>query len=77
MIVCVCNRVSDRDILRHAQDGISTFDALQMASGVSTCCGRCESCAREIFQSASTARLHHIPLIRNMSSEQSFGINKA
>ena len=55
MIVCVCNRVSDRDIRRHAEDGISSFDELQMATGVATCCGRCESCARHTFQQARHA----------------------
>ncbi len=55
MIVCVCLRVSDRDIRRQAQDGCHSFDELQMATGVSTCCGRCETCARETFQQAHRA----------------------
>jgi bacterioferritin-associated ferredoxin len=52
MIVCVCNRVSDRDIRRHAEGGCVSFDELQMSTGVATCCGQCESCARETFQQA-------------------------
>jgi len=65
MIVCVCHRISDRDIARHAQQGIASFDELQMESGVSTCCGKCESCARDTFEQA---RQHHtIALIRNAS----------
>jgi bacterioferritin-associated ferredoxin len=55
MIVCVCLRVSDRDIRRHAQDGCHSFDELQMATGVSTSCGRCETCAKETFQRAHAA----------------------
>lgn len=51
MIVCVCHRISDRDIRRMAQ-GCESFDDLQMDSGVSTCCGRCEDCAREVFSQA-------------------------
>ena len=52
MIVCVCHKVSDRDIKRQVRDGCSSFEALQFETGVSTCCGCCESCAREVFQSA-------------------------
>lgn len=52
MIVCVCNRVSDRDIKRAAATGCDSFEDLQMETGVSTCCGCCESCAREVLAAA-------------------------
>ncbi len=58
MIVCVCRRVSDRDIERHAHNGCATFDDLQIDSGVSSCCGRCTDCAREVFESARSAQRH-------------------
>lgn len=77
MIVCVCNRVSDRDIRRLAENGCSSFDDLQMSSGVATCCGRCESCAREVFHAASSARHTHIAMIRNLSAPAAQGLNMA
>jgi len=52
MIVCVCHRISDRDIERHARNGCGSFDELQMDSGVSSCCGRCADCARDVFETA-------------------------
>ena len=55
MIVCVCNRVSDREIRQHVSQGCDSYDELQMATGVATCCGCCESCAREIFDEAQSA----------------------
>ena len=55
MIVCVCHRISDRDIRRMAQQGCQSFDDLQIDSGVSTCCGRYEDCAREVFSQAKDA----------------------
>ena len=55
MIVCVCQRVSDRDIQRHAQAGCSSFDDLQFETGVSTCCGRCHDCAKAEFHRARHA----------------------
>ena len=53
MIVCVCNRVSDRDI-RHAVEvqGVRDFEALVDVTRVASCCGRCHDCAREVFDSA-------------------------
>ncbi|ADV00252.1 ferredoxin [Alicycliphilus denitrificans] len=47
MIVCVCHRVSDREIARHARAGMS-FDEIQFELGVATQCGNCEDCARDI-----------------------------
>lgn len=47
MIVCVCKRVSDREIARHASSGMD-FDDIQFALGVATQCGRCEGCARDV-----------------------------
>lgn len=49
MIVCVCHRVSDRDIARAAADGIDSFDALQDELRVATQCGACHECALDTF----------------------------
>lgn len=47
MIVCICRRVSDREIARHARAGLG-FDEIQLELGVATQCGQCESCARDV-----------------------------
>ena len=52
MIVCVCRRVSDREIARHARAGMS-FDDIQFELGVATQCGQCEGCAREVVDQCS------------------------
>jgi bacterioferritin-associated ferredoxin len=49
MIVCVCHRVSDRDIARAVLDGCTSFDELQFELAVSTSCGKCHDCAWETF----------------------------
>ncbi|MGJ7579984.1 (2Fe-2S)-binding protein [Variovorax sp. RHLX14] len=54
MIVCVCRRVSDRDIARHARAGM-TFDEVQFELGVATQCGRCEGCARDVVAQCSAS----------------------
>jgi bacterioferritin-associated ferredoxin len=53
MIVCVCRRVSDREIARHARAGMS-FDDIQFELGVATQCGNCESCARDVVAQCSS-----------------------
>lgn len=60
MIVCVCHRVSDREIARHARAGMS-FDDIQFELGVATQCGNCESCARDVV--AQCAASHPVAAI--------------
>jgi bacterioferritin-associated ferredoxin len=50
MIVCVCHRVSDRQIEREARGGCASFDELQADLRVGTACGACTDCARETFE---------------------------
>ncbi len=52
MIVCLCHRVSDRDITRAVQSGIRCFEVLQDETRVASSCGCCLESAREIFDSA-------------------------
>ncbi len=52
MIVCLCHRISDRDIERHARDGVRDFESLQDETCIARNCACCEDCAREIFEAA-------------------------
>ena len=52
MIVCLCHRVSDREIARHVRAGLN-FDEIQLELGVATQCGRCEGCARAVAAQCS------------------------
>ncbi|MBC7726756.1 MAG: (2Fe-2S)-binding protein [Microbacteriaceae bacterium] len=52
MIVCVCRRISDREIARHARAGMG-FDDIQLELGVATQCGRCEVSARNVVAQCS------------------------
>ena len=62
MIVCVCRRISDRDIARHARAGMG-FDEIQFELGVATQCGRCEDCARDVVAQCNAA--HSVAALRN------------
>ena len=48
MIVCVCRRVSEKEIALHASEGMG-FDDIQFELGVATQCRKCEDCAREVI----------------------------
>ena len=62
MIVCVCHRVSDREIARHVRAGMD-FDDIQFELGVATQCGQCETCARDLVaQCSATAPVAAIKL---------------
>ena len=56
MIVCVCHRVSDRDIEREVRHGCASFDELQDELRVGTACGTCTDCARDTFDVARACR---------------------
>ncbi len=74
MIVCLCQRVSDRDIARHARNGMS-FDEIQLELGVATQCGCCGECARDIVSQchAQTAALHRAgEPVTNLAGEPGF-----
>jgi bacterioferritin-associated ferredoxin len=53
MIVCLCHRVSDRDI-RHAVQvqGVQDFEVLKDLTRAASHCGCCHDCAREVFEDA-------------------------
>jgi bacterioferritin-associated ferredoxin len=57
MIVCVCRRVSHRDIEREVRDGCASFEELQDELGVATACGACAECAHGTFERACAE--HH------------------
>jgi bacterioferritin-associated ferredoxin len=56
MIVCVCQRVSDRDIVKAVDEGVCSFDTLRAQTGLGSHCGSCHDCAREIFDEACARR---------------------
>ena len=64
MIICICNRVSDREITRCARGGMA-FEDIQLELGVATQCGQCEDSARGIHARCATE--HTIAFIQNLS----------
>lgn len=52
MIICICHRITDRDITREVCSGTRCFEVLQDDIRVASSCGCCHDCAREVFDSA-------------------------
>lgn len=52
MIVCLCHRVTDRDIQRAVASGTQCFEVLQDETRLASSCGCCHDCAREVFDAA-------------------------
>jgi bacterioferritin-associated ferredoxin len=55
MIVCLCHRVSDRDIRTAVASGVHCFDVLQDETCVASSCGSCMDHARELFDGECAA----------------------
>ena len=59
MIVCICQRVSDRDIVRVVREGARCFESVQIETGVAVRCGCCRDCAQEVFEKACGEHAAH------------------
>jgi len=59
MIVCLCHRVSDRDIAAAVRAGTACFEVLQDETRVASSCGCCLDCARSAFDQALQQRPGH------------------
>jgi bacterioferritin-associated ferredoxin len=52
MYVCVCNKVTDKQITEAVYRGADTLEAVSRELRVATCCGRCRDCATQVIQDA-------------------------
>lgn len=56
MIVCLCHRISDRDIREAVHCGTRDFESLQDDTCIARNCGCCHDCAVEVFEEAVAQR---------------------
>jgi bacterioferritin-associated ferredoxin len=50
MYVCLCQRISDRQIRESVHRGASSFEEVKEMLPVASCCGCCEETARDVVQ---------------------------
>ena len=58
MYVCICHGISDKRLTQAVQEGAHSFEQLQARTGVATCCGCCESCARQVLEETLDSHAH-------------------
>jgi bacterioferritin-associated ferredoxin len=49
MYICLCNAITDRQIVEAAHGGARTDEDLAHRLGVGITCGRCRSCAKQVL----------------------------
>ena len=52
MYVCLCQGISESRLQQAIREGARSFEQLQTCTGVATCCGACEPCARLLLDGA-------------------------
>ena len=52
MIVCLCNAISEHEIIQAAYEGASTLEHLSERFNLGVCCGACMDCAADCLASA-------------------------
>lgn len=58
MYVCICNGVTDKQIIKQAQLGATSLRDLQDSLGVATSCGKCSKLACSILAEHSVFASH-------------------
>lgn len=52
MYVCLCKGITERRLYQAIDEGARSFEELQAATGVATCCRTCEPFARNVLNGA-------------------------
>ncbi|MDF1762089.1 MAG: (2Fe-2S)-binding protein [Oleibacter sp.] len=52
MYVCICKRVTDKDIVNAAEQGVTRMSQLKECTGLASQCGKCARDAKNIFREA-------------------------
>lgn len=72
MIVCLCHKVSDRDIAQAVNSGTRCFELLQDELRVASSCACCHDCAREVFEQACDRSCHGAEVLAPQSQPMRF-----
>lgn len=65
MYVCICNAITDSEILEAQQNGYTTLKQISQQLGVGNCCGRCVETAKEVLNQGADAVQKYVPQMNN------------
>ncbi|MGX5173839.1 (2Fe-2S)-binding protein [Aliikangiella sp. IMCC44653] len=56
MFICICNAVTDKQILEAKAEGYTSMRQIHQKLGVGNCCGRCVPEAKAVLKGASSVQ---------------------
>ena len=56
MVICICKRITDKQIQQAIADGANSLVDLQKKLGVSTRCGKCANFTKSLLSDYATAQ---------------------
>ena len=63
MYVCICNAITDKQIINAKNQGHTTIKSINRHLGVGNCCGRCIPAAKEVLANHSVQKYIRQPLL--------------
>lgn len=63
MYVCICNAITDKEIIEAQKNGHTSIKKISQHLGVGTCCGRCIDTAKQILNENSGVQKYAPPLM--------------
>jgi len=67
MYICLCNNVTDSDIRRAVDDGVSNMQQLKMKTGCASTCGKCVESAKEVMENARSEQRPFLSIVKSNS----------
>jgi bacterioferritin-associated ferredoxin len=68
MYICICNAVTDTDIRRAADEGVSNMKQLKLKTGCASTCGKCIESAKEVLETALEGKQPFLRIVSGSSS---------
>ena len=65
MYVCICNGVTDRQILAVAEAGCATVSEMTMRTGAGANCGACLTLVAELIDEVHSKKALELPVLAN------------
>jgi bacterioferritin-associated ferredoxin len=69
MYICICNAITDKQILKAQKNSHDSIDDIIQTLGVGSCCGRCVEKAEDLLiENAGVKRFNPAHMISNVNN---------